>query len=144
MCCDSATSVVPCGGQSGQHQRGSGADVVGDHRGAGEHRDAADDGVVAVGAQVRAEPGQLLGEHEPRLEDVLGDHRGARGDRGQRHRERLQVGREAGVGQRRDVEGRAGGWWVRTVNPPSPRSIVGPGGDELVEHDVEVVRPPRR
>ena len=97
------------GGQAGQHQRGAGADVVGDDRGAGEHRHAADDGVVAVGAQVGAEPGQLLGEHEPRLEDVLGDHRGARGDRGQRHRERLQVGREARVGQRRHVEGASAG-----------------------------------
>ena len=77
MCCDSADRRRALGGQPGEHQRRAGADVVGDDRGAGEHRHPADDGVVTVGAQVGAEPSELLGEHEPRLEDVLGDHRGA-------------------------------------------------------------------
>ena len=65
---------------------------------------AADDGVVPVGAHVGAEPGQLAGEHEPALEDVLGDHRRAVGDRVERHDQRLQVGGEARVGQRHDVD----------------------------------------
>ena len=60
---------------------------------------------MAVGAHVGAEADQLVEEHEPALEHVLGDQRGAVGDRGHGDRHRLQVGREARVGQRHHVDG---------------------------------------
>src|SRR3712207_8691972 len=53
----------------------SGADVGGHHRRAGEPLPAPDDGVVAVGADGGAQPHQLVDEHEPALEHVLGDQR---------------------------------------------------------------------
>ena len=75
--------------------------------GAPESRlDPVDHDVVAVHAGVRAEPGQLLDGTEARLEEVLGDHRRALGHGVEGQRERLQVGREARVGQRRHVERR--------------------------------------
>ena len=64
-----------------------------------------DHDVVAVDAGVGAEPGELLDGAEARLEEVLGDHGRALGHRVVGQREGLQVGREARVGQRRDVEG---------------------------------------
>ena len=66
--------------------------------------DAVDHDVVAVDPGVGAEPGELLDRPETRLEQVLGDHGAAVGDGVVGQRERLQVGREARVGQRRDVE----------------------------------------
>ena len=87
----------------------------------------AHDGVVAVGAHVGAHPGDLVAEHEPRLEQVLGDHRGAVGDRQQRDGLRLQVGGEARVGQRHDVEALGPAGPSRTRKPSAQHLDVGAG-----------------
>ena len=54
-------------------------------------------------------------------------------DRGQRHRERLQVGREAGVGQRRHVEARQPPVDVRPEAAVVDRRPSAPAGDQLVQ-----------
>ena len=72
------------------------------------------------------EPGQLVGEHEPALEDVLGDHGGAVRDGVERHHQRLQVGGQARVGQRHGVDRR------RSPLHHDPEPVVEP-----------VARPPR-
>ena len=131
MCCDSATTRGALRGEPAQHQCGPGPDVVGDDGGAGEHRHAADHGVVAVGAQVGAEPGQLLGEHEPRLEDVLGDHRGA-ATRPRPAPSRTAAGRSGSPGRAASPRRRtsAAGGCAR-VKPVSVGSISAPAATSL-------------
>ena len=141
---DSATVVVPCAASPASTSAAPARMSCATTGAPDSTRLAADHGVVTVGAQVGAEPGQLLGEHEARLEDVLGDHRGAVADRRQRHRERLQVGREPRVGQRHHVERRRAGGPRAPGSRSSTSLTVGAGRRQLVQHDVEVVRPGRR
>ena len=96
------------GAQRRHHQAGAGPDVGGADRRRRQPRPAADRRVVAVGADVGAEPDQLVDEHEPAVEDVLGDQRRALADRGQADRQRQQVGGESRERQRGGVDrGRA-------------------------------------
>ena len=81
MWCTPVIVGLALGGEPGDDQRRAGADVVGPHRRARQARHAADDGVVAVGADVGAEPLQLLDVAEPARVEVLGDDADAVGDR---------------------------------------------------------------
>ena len=75
------------------------------HGGPGEPCPAAHQRVMTIGPHVGTEPRDLVDEPEPRLEQVLRDHRRAVGDGVQGDELRLQVGREARVGQGDDVDG---------------------------------------
>ena len=80
-----------------RHDERDGSAQIGRHdRGAGEALDAFDGGGIAVELDVGAEPRQFLHVHEAVLEDCLADHAGAAGRGHQRHKLRLQVGRESG------------------------------------------------
>ena len=68
-----ADDRLALGREPGHHQRRAGADVGGAHRRTAESRDAAHDGVVAVGADVGAEALQLLDVAEAAGVQVLGD-----------------------------------------------------------------------
>ena len=96
----SLTVVTPSATSAGDHQAGAGPDVGGPHRRRRTAGPPAHHGVVPVGTDVRAQPDQLVDEHEPGVEDVLGDHGGTLGHGVQAEHHRLQVGREARVGQR--------------------------------------------
>ena len=65
------------GDEAGEDEPGPGPDVARLDRRAGERLLAAHHRVVAVGAHVGAEADHLVDEAEPRLEQVLGDHRRA-------------------------------------------------------------------
>ena len=108
----------------------------------GQARLAAHDGVVAVGSHVGAHAGDLVAEHEARLEQVLGDHRGAVGDRQQRDRLRLQVGGQARIRQRHDVEALRTLVRSRTRNPSAQHLNVGAGAHQLVQRDLQVLGMP--
>ena len=90
--------------QAGHDHRRPGTDVVRPHLGAREARHAAHDGVVAVGADLGAEPLQLLDVAETPRVEVLGDDADTVGDRQHRDDQRLVVGGDAGVRQRRHVD----------------------------------------
>ena len=60
---------------------------------------------MAVGPDIGTEAHQLVDEHEPALEDVLGNEGDTIGDSIQRDGHRLQVGGKTRVGQRDDVDG---------------------------------------
>ena len=117
MCATSCTSVVPSAASPASTSAAP-ARMSCARTGAPESRSRpADHRVVAVGAHVGAEPGQLVDEHPARLEDVLGDHRGAVGHGVEREHHGLQVGREARVRQRHDVDG------PRPVVHPHPEAV---------------------
>ena len=63
--------------QPGEHEGRPRPDVTRLDRSTGQPRHAPHQGVVPVDANVRAEPGDLLHEHEARLEQVLRDQCGA-------------------------------------------------------------------
>ena len=95
--------------------------------------------MVALGADVGAQTTQLVDIHPARLEDVLGDHRGALGHRvhGQQHR--LQVGRQTRVGKGDEVHR------PRPVLDRDPEAAgddlhARPGLGQLVQRDVQVLR----
>jgi hypothetical protein len=94
--------------------------------------------VVAVDAHVGTEPDQLVDEHEPALEDVLGDQGRAGGHRGERDGHRLQVGGEPGEGQRDDVDP-AGPLVHRHPHAVGDHLDGGAGPDQLVQRDGEVL-----
>ena len=85
-------------GQTGQHQRGAGAQVRGHDRGAGQTADSAHHGRMAGDLDVRAHAHQLQHVHEAVLEDAFFHHAGAFGQAHQGHDLGLHVGGEAGVG----------------------------------------------
>ena len=78
---DTADRGLAVGRQAGDHQRRPGTDVGRPHRRTAEPRHATHHGVVAVGADVGAEPLQLLDVAEPPGIEVLGDDADAVGDR---------------------------------------------------------------
>ncbi len=98
--------------------------------------DAFDDRGAALDLDVGAEALQLLHVHHPVLEDRLGDHGRAVGDRHQRHELRLHVGRERRI--RRGAQ-------IDRLQCPVPRYAdrVAVGGDlraglrKLLEHRLE-------
>ena len=92
------------GDQAGDGERGAAAQVGGFDDAAGELTGAGDHGVVAARGDAGAQAVELVDHGEAVLEDVLGDDRGALGEREGDHELRLQVGGKAGVRQRRDVD----------------------------------------
>src|SRR6476619_5176740 len=93
----------PVGHEARDDQGRSGSDVAGLDGSAREPLHAVHHHVVAVDARLGPEPVELLHGAEARLEEVLGDHGRAVGHGVAGDGERLQVGREARVGQGRDV-----------------------------------------
>ena len=81
MCCDPATVVMPSATSPASTRAAPARMSLASTGAPGEPLDAADHDVVAVDAGLGAEPDELLDRAEPGLEDVLGDHRRAVGDR---------------------------------------------------------------
>ena len=90
--------------QPGEDEGGAGPQVGGAHPGTREPRHAADHGVVALGADVRTHPAQLVDVAEAPGEEVLGDDADAVCDAQHRDEERLVVGGDPRVRQGRDVD----------------------------------------
>src|ERR1700733_5034725 len=84
------------GGQAGQNQRDSRAQVVRDYLGPLEHTGSLYQGGISGYLYLRAEFVELARQRVAAVEDRLPDVAGAVGQRGQGHDRRLQVGREAG------------------------------------------------
>ena len=105
MWCTSWTVVVPSATRPASTRPAPARTSVAS-TGAPDSRDAAaDQRMVAVGVDVGAQPGEFVDEPEPGLEQVLGDHGRALGDGVERDELRLQIGGEARVRQRDDVDG---------------------------------------
>src|SRR5438552_2112759 len=126
------------GSKAGDHQGCSGPDVGRAHRRALQLVAPADDGVVAFGTDVRAHADELVHEHEPVLEHVLGGDARPRPERAQHHHLRLQVGREPRVRQRDEVDR------ARLLGHDQPdsagrRDDVGTGVTQLRQHDVQML-----
>ncbi len=99
---DAADRRRALGGQAGEHQARRAAQIARHDRGADQMSDALDHYRGTLPEELRAHAGQLGDVHEPLGVDLLGDDAVAVGQAQQRHHLRLQVGREAGVGLRRD------------------------------------------
>ena len=99
------------------------------------------DRVMAVGPGVGAEPDHLLDEPEPGLEDVLGDHRRAVGDRGER-RSPSAAGRSGSPGRAASTKSTAVGPVVLHARGSRRRLGVDlrAGVAQLVQHQLQVVR----
>ena len=85
------------------------------------------------------QPNHLLDEPEPRLEDVLGDHRGAVGNRSQGNRHRLQVGGNPGNGSVATLQA-LGRSYCTTRKPLSCWVTVCPRVMEFVQNQLQVGR----
>ena len=107
--------------------------------------------MVALGADVGAHPVQLVHEHEPALEHVLGHDARPVGRGEERHHLRLEVGRKPRIRERHEID-TAGTRTHRNRNTALGREDVRARVGELREHEVEVVarapssttRPPSR
>src|SRR5690606_37564338 len=93
------------GPQPGEDHGRPGADVVGQHRAAGETLHSPHDRVLPLGGDVGTHPPQLTDVAEPGVVDVLGDDGGAFGDGQERHHLRVHVGVEAGERKGGEVDG---------------------------------------
>ena len=102
---DAGDPGLALGGEAGEDQADAGAQVGRHHRRALELLDAGHGGGAAVHLDPRAHAHQLGRVHEAVLEDALLEVADPVGEREQRHHLRLQVGREAGEGGGRHVDG---------------------------------------
>ncbi len=113
---------------------------MGSHRSAREPIQTANDGVMALGADVGSHPHQLVDVAEATGKDVLGDDPHPVGGGEQRHEEGLVVSGQARIRQRRHVDG------AETARGHSPHPV-SHGGDthphlpQLLHEHVHVVSP---
>src|ERR1035437_2040042 len=92
------------GNQAGDDKRSAGADVTCLYGGPGDPPDPVQHDVVAIDPRLGPQTRELLHGTEPRLEDVLGNHRAALGNRVVAQCKGLKIGGEPRVGQRGYVE----------------------------------------
>ena len=95
---------LAAGSQTRQDQRGTGAQVGGCHHRAGQRAYALDAGLHGVPLDASAQPVQLGHVSEAFGKDVVAQRARSLGDRGQSHELRLQVGGNARIGSRRELE----------------------------------------
>ena len=96
------------------------------HRRAHHVIDAANQRVMALGRDVRAQAHELVNVAKAARKEVFGDDRDAIGHAQGRRQDRFVVGRDAGIRQRRDINRREGARGPSRQRPARSRSTSAP------------------
>src|SRR5664279_2319935 len=94
---DAVDDRLTVGDQSGEHERGGGAEIGSENGGGAERSFPSNNGATSLDFDIGAHAHQLLSVHKTILKNIFGDNGCACGLSGKRHVLRLHVGGEAGV-----------------------------------------------
>ena len=129
----------PLAASAAMHQRSAGANVQRPHRCTVEPRRAGDDRGLARRDHVGAHLPQLADVEKAVLINALVDDADAAGLGQEGGKRWLQVGSQAGVGQRLGLDGVGAALAPQTLSTPSPASTVDAGLAQLADKGVEVL-----